>query len=590
MFMHPRRGRINARTGRGRRAGCAAVDNAAQNCNYFGEDLGGHAIAAALARRARMGRGDMARRSSRGGCRAVPAIAAWVALAAALHATGFGAAAQSSDVPPGAPRMPAGGRSSDATPAAPGATAADLVAAAKAGNADAQLKVGNALLLVKPPKPDEALKWFRMASDQGNAAAAQNIGALYAAGFGVPKNEAEAAKWYRISADRGNPVAQAALGALYEAGHGVPQDYAEALKWYRLAADQKNAAGQNQLGNLYATGRGVPADPAEAVRLFRLAADQGFAIAQANLGFRYAAGTGLPQSNMAAYFWLNLAAARLPGNLTTLRDQVARLRDLIAAKLAPAELQRLQQMAGGWKPGSVEVPTGTETAGADGRAQIAGVTVPGVPGGARASGTGFVISQSGFVVTNNHVAGQCSQVRARHNTDELGALSVIAKDVQNDLALLKLPSRFPDAAIFREDRGLRQGDNVVVYGFPLVGVLTPQGNLTTGSISALSGLSNDSRMLQVSAPVQPGNSGGPLLDAGGNVIGVVSAKLNALGTAMVTGDIPQNVNFAIKAGVVRNFLDANGVDYRTTAETRELKTADVGDRAKKFTLFIECRR
>jgi TPR repeat protein len=536
-----------------------------------------------------------------GSRRFLPLIAACGIVLAAQQAIGFGAAAQGTSEPPGAPRMPAGGRGADtgtgSTGAAPSPSdaARDLVAAAKAGDAEAQRKLGVLLLAIKPPKTDEAMKWLRQSSDKGNGGAAANIGVMFAMGLGVSKNEAEAAKWYRVAADRGNSEGQNLLGRLYETGQGVPQDYAEALKWYRLAVDQKNSAAQNNLGNLYATGHGVPADPAEAVRLFRLSADQGNAYGQANLGFQYSAGRGIAQSNTAAYFWLNLAAARLPAIVTALRDQVARARDATAAKLAPAELQRMQQMAGIWKPGSAEVPTGAEIAGASGGVQPVGVAAsaarpPGAPGTMFGTGTGFVISQGGFVVTNNHVAGTCSEVRARHGADQLGALSVVAKDAQNDLALLKLASRFPDAAVFREDRGLRQGDNVVVYGFPLVGVLTPQGNLTTGSISALSGLSNDSRMLQVSAPVQPGNSGGPLLDAGGNVIGVVSGQLNPKLVAQALGTIPQNVNFAIKASVVRNFLDANGVDYRTTTETHEMKTADAGDRAKKFTLFIECWR
>jgi S1-C subfamily serine protease len=506
--------------------------------------------------------------------------------------------------PPGAPRMPAGGTHSDpggsvaggsvtGTTTSPEQAVKDLIAAAKAGDSESQRKLGLALLAIKPPKTDEAYKLLNQSADRGNTAAMVNIGQMFAGGVGVVKNEALALTWYRRAADKGNAEGQNALGRLYETGQGVPQDFAEALKWYRLAADQNNASGQNNLGNLYATGHGVPTDPVEAVRLFRLSADQGNAFAQANLGFRYASGVGIAPSPAASYFWLNLATARLPSNMTPLRDQVARARDAAAAKVAPAELTRMQQMAGVWKPGSTDVPTGTETAGAPGRVQTAGVAVPAAPvapGAPRNSGTGFVISQSGFVLTNNHVAGACNEVRARHGADELGKLSVVAKDVQNDLALLKLPSRFPDAAVFREDRGLRQGDNVVTYGFPLTNVLAVQGNLTTGTISALSGLASDSRMLQISAPVQPGNSGGPLLDGGGNVIGVVSMKLNALRTAAATGDIPQNVNFAIKAGVARGFLDANGVDYRITAETRELKTADVGDRAKKFTLFIECLR
>ena len=97
-------------------------------------------------------------------------------------------------------------------------------------------------------------------------------------------------------------------------------------------------------------------------------------------------------------------------------------------------------------------------------------------------------------------------------------------------------------------------------------------------------------MLQVTVPVQPGNSGGPLLDAAGNIVGVVTSKLNALAVALVTGDVPQNVNFAIKDSVVRTFLESNGIAFETAASARRLDPADVGDRAKKFTVQIECRR
>jgi len=119
--------------------------------------------------------------------------------------------------------------------------------------------------------------------------------------------------------------------------------------------------------------------------------------------------------------------------------------------------------------------------------------------------------------------------------------------------------------------------------------LASKGNLSTGIVSALAGLADDTRKLQISAPVQPGNSGGPVLDQSGNVIGVVDSKLNAIKTAKITGDIPQNVNFAIKAGVVTGFLEANGVDFDAVASKRPLTIADVGDKAKAITFMIECR-
>jgi S1-C subfamily serine protease len=114
--------------------------------------------------------------------------------------------------------------------------------------------------------------------------------------------------------------------------------------------------------------------------------------------------------------------------------------------------------------------------------------------------------------------------------------------------------------------------------------------VTGGAVSALAGLDNDSRFLQLTAPVQPGNSGGPLLDRSGHLVGVVSGKLNALAVAGIVGDIPQNVNFAIKETVVEAFLDAHAVSYGTSSARPALATADVADLARKFTVLVECWR
>jgi hypothetical protein len=96
--------------------------------------------------------------------------------------------------------------------------------------------------------------------------------------------------------------------------------------------------------------------------------------------------------------------------------------------------------------------------------------------------------------------------------------------------------------------------------------------------------------MQISALVQPGNSGGPLLDTSGHLVGIVTAKLDAMRIARFTGDIPQNVNFAIKAEVAKAFLESKGIAYRMAESNRQLSPADVADIARPFTAYIECQR
>jgi S1-C subfamily serine protease len=193
------------------------------------------------------------------------------------------------------------------------------------------------------------------------------------------------------------------------------------------------------------------------------------------------------------------------------------------------------------------------------------------------------------------VVADCAEVRVQPQGNEAAAAVVVARDPNNDLALLEVPARLP-ASAYLDDRGIRPGDSVVAVGFPLPGLLASEANVTTGTVSALAGIGNDTRLLQVTVPVQPGNSGGPLLALQGRVVGVVVGKLDAVQIASVTGDIPQNVNFAIKARVAQTFLQASGVAGSAIhtvkaaygEEPQELSPAEVGARAKEFTVLVEC--
>jgi S1-C subfamily serine protease len=123
----------------------------------------------------------------------------------------------------------------------------------------------------------------------------------------------------------------------------------------------------------------------------------------------------------------------------------------------------------------------------------------------------------------------------------------------------------------------------------LAGLLTSDFTVSAGIVNSLSGLLNDTRFLQISAPVQPGNSDGPLLDTSGLVVGVVAEKLNALKFASATGNIPENISFAIKQGALRDFLDNSVVPYKTADAQKELKTAEVASAARAYTMLVSCR-
>jgi hypothetical protein len=203
------------------------------------------------------------------------------------------------------------------------------------------------------------------------------------------------------------------------------------------------------------------------------------------------------------------------------------------------------------------------------------------------SGTAFAVAP-GLLITNHHVVARCSSVDVV-TTDGRRGGSVLDADAQIDLALLRV-SGIPSAtARLRSPRNIRLGESVTVFGFPLTGSLSSGGNFTTGVVSALRGFRDAPGALQITAPVQSGNSGGPLMDASGLVIGVVQAKLDALRSAVVTGDIPQNVNFAISLQVLADFLAKNRVEFRDSALSAPLDTARVAQLAQSFTYRVECR-
>jgi len=204
------------------------------------------------------------------------------------------------------------------------------------------------------------------------------------------------------------------------------------------------------------------------------------------------------------------------------------------------------------------------------------------------SGSGFFVTRKGHIITNHHVIKGCTAIKAGYSGGLLEKAVLLATDQRNDLALL-VSDQHPDIVPALKQR-IRVGDDVYVYGFPLSGLLSKTGNFTVGYVTSAAGLADDTSQLQISAPVQPGNSGGPLVDVYGNVVGVIVSKLNVLRVAKLIKDVPQNVNFAIKSSIAVGFLEANGIALPASETGAKLSPADIAERSMKYTVRIICKR
>lgn len=199
------------------------------------------------------------------------------------------------------------------------------------------------------------------------------------------------------------------------------------------------------------------------------------------------------------------------------------------------------------------------------------------------SGSGFWVGAD-LLLTNAHVVANCQNIRVAGNLQA----RTVHSDATRDLALLRVEGGQGTPVALRSTDA-RLGEAVVAAGYPLAGILADDLNVTTGNVSALAGVQGERRHLQFTAPVQPGNSGGPLFDASGAVLGVVTAKLNALGVARTTGDIAQNVNFAIQIGEVRHFLSAYGLTMRDAQEGAPTRSVeDISRQARSHTAAVRC--
>jgi formylglycine-generating enzyme required for sulfatase activity/S1-C subfamily serine protease len=181
------------------------------------------------------------------------------------------------------------------------------------------------------------------------------------------------------------------------------------------------------------------------------------------------------------------------------------------------------------------------------------------------TGTGFFIAPGGYLVTNHHVIEDKTDYAVRDHKGRFYKASVIARDSNRDLALLKIEGTFPALKIISSD-SVSKGQRVLAVGYPQISIQGNESKITDGIISSFSGVRNDEDWFQISVPIQGGNSGGPLVTESGGVVGVVVATANVARFYKMTGNLPQNVNYAVKSKVLLEFLKAQRLQNVSAAK------------------------
>jgi len=483
-----------------------------------------------------------------------------------------------------------------------------------------------------------ALKLWRPMAEQGDGEAQRNIGEMYYEGWGVTKDYAEAVKWYRKAAKQNVTWAGVSLNRIYEQlraeGNWPPRsrqakakptftpdfqygiyafrkgDYATAVKNWRPLAEQGNANAQTRLGETYRAGLGVTKDFKEAAHWYRKAAKQGDAFAQYNLGLIYHYGLGVTKDYKEAIRWyrkvphladaqFNIAllekTLRREGKLPP-RSRQASKPPAPSASKQQKELERLRRENARLKKEKQAKPK-----------KVAKKPKPSPKNGN--AGSGFFISKAGHVITNQHVVNKCKRVTVGDNARKQVAADILETDRSNDLALLKISSTKMASAetksLMRKlgikivplaSEGLMRsedvelGEDLLVAGYPYGEIFSSTIKVTTGIVSAMRGLGDDSSQFQMSAPVQPGSSGGPIYDGNGNIVGVVIAQLNKRKFEKEFGSMPENVNFGIKASTVRQFLKTSGLPTKWSRRSKPMTTKELAKVAKSQTVMVMCHR
>jgi S1-C subfamily serine protease len=293
----------------------------------------------------------------------------------------------------------------------------------------------------------------------------------------------------------------------------------------------------------------------------------------------YGNGIGVPQDYIRAHMWWNIAASSGYKN-------ASKNRDIVAIRMTPSQLAKSQELARNFVPrkGSPTVtarkspPPNTRRPSTRKRSDPNKIV-------SASSGTGFAVSSDGHVITNHHVIEGCQKVRIHHKGKSIPA-TVVTFDPRNDLALLKGDFR-PSTVFSLSNASPELLQDVYVAGFPFGRKVSTSVKVTKGIISSLTGIGNNFSNIQIDAALQSGNSGGPILNDRGNVVGVAVARLDKIYALKKFGSLPENTNFGIKTSVVRSFLESSNVTL-PSPNRKSISKTKLGKMISDATYYLSC--
>ena len=203
------------------------------------------------------------------------------------------------------------------------------------------------------------------------------------------------------------------------------------------------------------------------------------------------------------------------------------------------------------------------------------------------TGTGFAVSAEGHVFTAFHVVRDATEIRVKFGDEDWIPAIVHKYCLWNNVAVLKLDQSIPNYLSFANPGTVQNGQKVFALGYPAISLSGDEARYTEGIISSLSGYKNEATWMQISVPVQPGNSGGPLVDVSGNVVGLITDKAYVERFYSEIGTLPENINWALKADYIIPLLPSG---YRNKPDIEGEDIANPIDVVKQAICLIEAKK